>query len=56
MARIPSTPEEGKENLSKAIDKYLENILKVLPPDKRNQIISEIQKGRAIKTPPPATG
>ncbi|MHC1623619.1 MAG: hypothetical protein ACXQTR_03405 [Candidatus Methanospirareceae archaeon] len=51
MPRVPMTPQEGKEKLSQAIDRYLERVLRVMPEEKRKKIIEEIQKGRAIRYP-----
>jgi len=53
MTRTPITAGEGKEHIRTSIDKYIQNILKHLPPDKRNRIIREMEEGRAVRFPRP---
>ena len=49
MPRIPTTPGESKEDLKKAIERYMQNVLKHMPPAKREAVLKEIEKGRAIR-------
>ena len=50
MPRIPTTPGEGKEELKKAIERYMQNVLKHLPAAKREAILKEIEEGRAVRS------
>lgn len=42
-----------KETLDEAIKKYWEEVLKRMPPEKREEILKEIEQGRKIVVPPP---
>ena len=50
MPRIPATPGEGKEELKKAIERYMQNVMKHMPPAKRETILKEIEEGRAVRS------
>ena len=49
LPRIARTPGEGKEELKNAIERYMQNVLKHMPPAKREAVLKEIEKGRAVR-------
>jgi len=52
MPRISYTANEEKERLSKAMERYLNRVLRFLPEEKKKQIMKQIEEGRAIRIPP----
>ena len=52
MPRISYTPNEEKERLTKAMERYLNRVLRFLPEEKRKEIMKQIEEGRAIRIPP----
>jgi len=49
LPRIARTPGEGKEELKNAIERFMQNVLKHMPPAKREAVLKEIEKGRAVR-------
>ena len=53
MPRIPYGKEEATERMRQAIERYLRNVVRWLPPEEQEKIRRALEEGRPLRIPSP---